>query len=114
MTAPITIAGSVDVWLTSTYDSLEKVLKTADRDAPEALSMLGYAAHDMSGGNYPWTRIGTAEVKVTFIPLNEATAAQIATLQRELDEERAKWLTAQQKILERINKLQALEMTVEA
>lgn len=108
MNAPITLTGTVDVWLTSSFDSLEKIVKVSESDPAAALSMLGYASHDMSTGQYPWARIGTAEVTVSFVSREEATAGQLKVLQHELAEARAAWMTKQQGILERINKLQAL------
>lgn len=108
MNTPIKITATVDAWLTSSYNSLDKLLSAGD-DPAATLSMLGFASHDMSGGAYPWTRVGTAEITVTFVSVRDAAAAQIETLNAELAQERAKWLDAQSKILERISKLQALE-----
>jgi hypothetical protein len=114
MNAPITITATVGAWLTSTSKSVEDVVRAAETDPQEAASDLGYSNFDMASGSYPWVRVGEAEIKVTLLPREQVASEQIKVLQSELDAERAKWLTAQQAILDRINKLQALTNEVEA
>lgn len=109
---PIKITATIDAWLPSTRASLDNVLN--EKDPKEQVSMLCYSNMDMASGSYPWVRVGTAEITVTLMSRSEVAASQITTLEAELAQERAKWLTVQESILTRISKLQALEFSPEA
>jgi hypothetical protein len=109
----IKITATVGAYLTN-HRSPDQLLTACEN--PEAHTqlignILTYSAHDMSS---LWTRVGDAEITVTLGSKDEQVAAALKALRGQLDEARAEWLQKQNEILERINKLQALEMTVEA
>jgi hypothetical protein len=114
MNEPITVTGTVRAWLTSTADDFPALLEQIKTKPEAVVSQLGFSAHDMALGSYPWTEIGTAEITVTLMPRDAVANAQVKTLQAELQNERAESMQRQNRILDRISKLQALTMTVEA
>jgi hypothetical protein len=107
MSKPITITATVDAWLTSTTDTMDKLLSA--KDSKEVVSRLGFSNWNMAKGTYPWVKVGTAEVTVTLLPRDEIVAVQTKVLQDELQKERADSQMRQNAILDRISKLQALE-----
>ncbi len=70
---------------------------------------LVFCDHDMSK---VWPRIGEAEITISIGSQDEQVCAAIKVMQGQIDEARSKFLTFQAEMLERINKLQALEMAV--
>jgi hypothetical protein len=113
MSKPITIAATVPAWLPDheRVDSVMRAIK--DGRHGDAISRLHLSTCDMGKGRNPWTRIGEAQVSLTLAPKDDIVAAQLKTLQMELDHARAEWLTKQQEIMERISKLQALPYEVQ-
>jgi predicted PhzF superfamily epimerase YddE/YHI9 len=109
MSEPIIIKGTVRAWLTSTSDRLDRLLEQIKTDPADAVTQLGYSAHDMDNGSYPWAHIGTAEITVTLHSKDAIVSAQIKTLNGELQKERAESQRRQNAILDRISKLSALE-----
>ena len=112
MSKPITIAATVNAWLTSTSDTLDKLL--SGNDSKEVVSRLGFSNWDMAKGTYPWVKVGTAEVTITLLPREQIAAEQITVLNGELQKERAESQVRQNAILDRISKLSALEYVAEA
>lgn len=70
------------------------------------LARLGFANHDMSGSG--WVRVGTAKIEVELVPPDSLAAEELRSLNKQLDELREVHRQAQQAILDRISKLQAL------
>jgi hypothetical protein len=114
MNKPITIKATVPAWLFyfNSVDDLSAAIKRKDSKA--ALAMLSFAQGDMSKGENPYTRIGEAEITVTLRPHDQIVVAQIDALNASLAAERAESMRRQNTILDRISKLQALTMTVDA
>jgi hypothetical protein len=113
MSKQIKITAIVGAYLTSQKNIAHLVEACEDHEMHRDLvgSILTYSAWDMSK---TWAKVGEAEITVTLASKDEQVAAAITALRGQLDLERAKFLQTQSEILERINKLQALEMTVEA
>lgn len=85
----------------SQYDTLERI--AAGKDFP----MLTHGSGGyFEGEGYPL--IGTAEVTVTLHSPDEVVQNQISALQAQLQKQRADAYLAEQAILERISKLQAI------
>jgi hypothetical protein len=120
MNAPIVISGTVNAFNTSCewvpndelLNRAEKVL-AGECDPALVLNAMHFTPSQMKGID-GWSLVGSAEVTVTFFPREQMVTEELKALQAQLDHARAEWLTKQQAILDRINKLQALEMTVEA
>lgn len=109
---PITITYSAPAWLASHYtvdDFLARI-----RDGKPVGDMLTLWSWDLSKGDYPYTAVGDADVTLRIFSRDVMVTSQIEALKGQLDAERAKWLTKQQEILDRISKLQALTNEVEA
>lgn len=109
----IKITATVGAYLTSSRNPADLVDACGDPEQHEHLigTLLTYSSWDMSKA---WAKVGDAEITVTMAPRDEQVAAALTALRGQLDDARAEWLQKQNEILERINKLQALEMTVEA
>lgn len=60
-----------------------------------------------------YVQIGTAEIAVTLFSPSETAAAEVASLNAQLQEVRAQFHAKQSLILDRISKLQALGSSVE-
>lgn len=111
MSEAIKITATVGAYLAghrgSPADIVEAV-STKDNKVHTALvgTILTYSAYDMSN---TWTRVGDAQITVTFLPYDEQVASAIKALQGELDEARRKFMELQSSVMERISKLQALE-----
>jgi len=114
MNESIKVTGTVRAWLTSTSEDFGYLLSQVKENPGNVVSQLGFSAHDMDKGSYPWTEIGTAEITVTLLPKDAVANAQVRTLQAELQKERADSMRRQNAILDRIGKLQSLTMTVDA
>lgn len=105
---PITITATLPAWLTY-GDGITRLLDHVKKGSGQAAaSMLAYYAGDMTKGERPWTRVGTAELTITLLPSDDMTTAALQSLQAELASERAESMQRQNAILERISKLQAL------
>lgn len=81
-------------------------------DAGDAKKVITHAAYGEDLGD-DYTQIGTAEISITLLSASETAAAEMASLNAQLQEVRAQFLAKQSLILERISKLQALESSVE-
>ncbi len=112
--APIIVRGSAGVWLTAWMtrnESAAQIIEgivTGERHLTEPCFTRPNAKFDQ--GNEPWLKIGTAEIVVTMTPPNNLAAEEIRALQRSLDAMRAQHQLAQQALLNRISKLQALTL----
>lgn len=110
MTSPIKFTATMRAWLTGTGYQLRDLQRAiAAKSDIEVIDALTFSNCDMETGANPWVPVGTAEVTVTLESRDAVVTAALAALQRELEHERAAWLTKQQAILDRISKLQALE-----
>ena len=108
MSKPITITGTVAVWLYSfnrPTDLLEAIEKGNTR---QALGMLSYYGSPDSASFGEHTRVGEADVTVRLLPRDEQTRIAVEALNKKLEKLRAAYLTAQQEVYEQITKLQAL------
>lgn len=110
--APIIVRGSASVWLTpwmTRNESAAQIIEgivTGERHLTEpCLTRPNATFHQ---GDEPWLKIGTAEIVVTLTPPDNLAAEEIRSLQRSLDAMRAQHQLAQQALLNRISKLQAL------
>lgn len=101
------VAQTVDAWVPNwrieTYGLAEFVRSIASESAPSNLS---FSNHDMSGSG--WVRVGTAKIEVELVPPDSLAAEELRSLNKQLDELREVHRQAQQAILDRISKLQAL------
>jgi hypothetical protein len=108
---PIAFTATSRAWLTGVGYQLRELQKAIEgREDKAVVESLCFSNHDMGAGSNPWACVGTAEITVTLYTRDSIVAASLAVLKKELDEERAKWLTKQKEILDQINSLQAIEM----
>jgi hypothetical protein len=91
-----------------------ELLDVREGNQQEAVNSLSFYSGDMDKGRDPWTRVGEADITVRLFSRDEMVTSQLRTLQSELNEARAEWLTKQKALLEQINKLQALTNEVAA
>ncbi len=112
MKTPITIKGEAAVWLPhwmlqreSASSVVEQLVKGERCITDPALTS---TLPDYSKGHEPWLKIGTAEITLHLTPPDDLTADEIKNLQAQLEAERLRSHLAQQAILERISKLQAI------
>jgi hypothetical protein len=111
MTTPLTITATLKAWSTGDYCYRNLMDALRENKHQDAAEQMVYSNASMDGDG--WAYIGDAEITVHLQPRDDITARQVAALQQELDKARAEWMTKQQAILERINKLQALTYEVE-
>lgn len=104
MKTPVTIKA----WATSDWAMEELLDGLNSGDMTKTVGRLLFSHHDMS--NKPgWVHVGTAQITVDILPVDQLQHSQLAALQAELQKERADSQVRQNLILERISKLQALE-----
>jgi hypothetical protein len=109
MNAPITITAPTIAWLPNWRSVKDLTTAIGEGKDQRVIDSLSYASWDMGKGENPYTRIGEASITVTIESQDALVAQQIATLNAQLANERAKFMERQAEILEQINKLQALE-----
>lgn len=109
MSAPVTIKA----WVTSDW-AMESLLEGIESgDMTKAVGHLIFTHSDMS--KHPsWVHVGSAQITVDIMPVEQLQHSQLATLQAELQKERADSQVRQNLILERISKLQAITCEVVA
>jgi hypothetical protein len=112
--APITITATLKAWVTSCRSVDEVLNAVKEGKHTDAADAMCFYSGDMAKGVSPWTLIGEADVTVRLHSRDQLVSNQLASLQAELAEARAEWLTKQQQLLDRISKLQALTNEVEA
>jgi hypothetical protein len=113
---PVTITATVAAWYYQTdYSRPESLYEMASKgqgtDLVSCLALTGPPDREKFSD---YVRVGEADVTVRLYPRNQLTGREIAALNAKLDAARAAYLQMQSEIMDRINKLQALEMTVEA
>lgn len=120
-TEPIVLRGAASVWLAGYAlerhgaASIITEMVSGRRHITDPIFSQPDANHGRGGD--PWLKIGTAELVVTLTPPDTLAADEIRTLQRNLEAMRAQHHLAQQALLDRISKLQAIThqpTTVEA
>ena len=113
MSQPITITATLPAWLPSWETATTFLDLVKDGKHQDAINKLHFTTGNMAAGSDPWARVGDAEITVTLAPRDDIVAAQLKSLDAELKNARAEWMTKQQAILDRISKLQALDYTQE-
>ena len=98
-----TFTGKTKVWLSSDWTNIDDLLALTD---DEAVNYVAYASHDMSGTG--WRLIGTATVTIELNSKEAIHKTELDALNKELAEVRTMALLAENTILHRISKLQAL------
>lgn len=100
---------NVPVWLT-TYSTPDALTGDNEKSLVGATS-LHFPWREDGTGPEGWTRCGTATVTYDFCGEDELVANKVANLKAELEKDRAESEVRQNRILEQISKLQALEYT---
>jgi hypothetical protein len=106
MNAPVTITGTVGVWMTSTTNANYVEDLIAAGNESEVVKTLFFSPNDMAPCG--WTQIGEAEVSIKLAPRSDRMAQALETLRQQLSKERAESMVRQNEILDRISKLQSL------
>lgn len=92
----------------SKYDMSRFIECMKDGDTEQAGRHISVAQHDMTGIS-DWVKVGTAHITVELLDAKEIQNEQLASLQAQLQKERADSQVRQNAILDAISKLQALE-----
>lgn len=100
---------NVPVWLT-TYSSPDSLTSRDDKALVSATTPHFPWREDGSGPD-GWTLCGTATITYEFCGMDELAANKVVALKAELEKDRAESEVRQNRILEQISKLQALEYT---
>lgn len=111
MSTPVKITGTARVWTTSKWQNIDVINhQISEGKNNEAISAMGYTDHDMSD-SAGWSEVGTAEITVTFFPIDAIVAKELDGLKTQLQKVRAENQERENAILDQISKLQALEYT---
>ena len=94
-------------YLSSAYDLGRFMDDLSKGNTNEAASRATYAEWDMSDSG--WTKVGVAHITIELLDAKEIKNEQLASLQAQLQKERADSQVRQNAILDQISKLQALE-----
>lgn len=111
-TEPIILRGAASVWLSTSmmerYGAASVITEmvAGRRHIADPIFSHTDAKHDR--GSDPWLKIGTAEIVLALTPPDTLAADEIRALQASLEAMRAQHHLAQQAILDRISKLQAI------
>ena len=107
MSEAIKITATLDAYVTDVARLPDVREAISDPERHQwAVARMNFNDWDMSK---MWTRVGSADITVTLSSKDEQVAAAIKSLNGQIEEARAKFLTFQADMLERISKLQALE-----
>lgn len=109
MSEPIKITATVTAWLPPFYSINDLLAALGKGDTQRAVQMLTLTTLNMGKGDSGYVRIGEASVDLMLASQDEMTASQIASLKKQLEQERADSMRRQNSILDQISKLQALE-----
>lgn len=111
MSEPVTVTITQSAWLHNGYGcNPNDLIDALARGDTKALSrMLHYYGGPDQEKFGDYTKVGTAEVTIQFLPRDEQVRLAVAALNEKLNKARSEWLTTQQQIMEQINKLQALD-----
>jgi hypothetical protein len=100
---------NIPVWLT-TYSTPDTLASDDDKRVVGATS-LHFPWREDGTGPEGWTLCGMATVTYEFCSNDELVSNKVANLKAELEKDRAESEVRQNRILEQISKLQALEYT---
>ena len=98
-----TITGKTKVWLAGSWATMDDLLALTDN---EAVNYVAFAAHDMSDKG--WRLIGNATVTIQLASAEVIHKTELDGLNKQLAAVRTKAQEAENLILDRISKLQAL------
>lgn len=106
------ITGHLNVFTTGSYrGTFDDVLQAAaSGDHDRAVKMLGFSTTDMSSCEN-WTMVGIATITVEFFPREQIVAREVESLREQLREHRIRAHAAEQALLDKISKLQAIPMS---
>lgn len=111
-TKPIIVRGNASVWLsdwmTKSETAADVIAGIATDRLPPTFPILSRPDANHSHGSEPWLKIGTAEIVLALTPPDTIAADEIRALQASLEAMRAQHHLAQQALLNRISKLQAI------
>lgn len=93
-------------WSSSDYMMGRLLDSIKSGDAEGVANALSYTNAEMESCGY--VLVGEATIEVSILPVEDLQHQQLATLQAELQRERAESMERQNAILDRISKLQAL------
>lgn len=102
------IETTIGAWATSEYAMSAFLDCLAAGKGTLAANLLHSTPHDMTGAA-GWVKVGTAHITIELLDAKEIQNEQLASLQAQLQKERADSQMRQNAILDRISKLQALE-----
>lgn len=109
MNAPVTVTATVAAWISNISGDPARLVESIENgrtvDAIEQMAFYGTPDRVKFGD---WLRVGEADVVVRLLPRDEQVSIAVSALKQQLDDARAEWLTTQQKILDRINRLRAI------
>ena len=97
------ITGKTKVWLAGSWATMDDLLSLTD---DEAVNYVAFAAHDMSDKG--WRLIGNATVTIELASAEVIHKSEIDGLNKQLAMVRVAAQTAENMIIDRISKLQAL------
>jgi hypothetical protein len=108
MQQPIEIKATVAAWVSAGYNQkdLLAAIEGGNKVAAINAAALWGSPDQEHFGDY--IRIGEADVTLRLVPRDQQVRMAVQALQRQLDDDRAKWLQRQQHILAEISKLQAI------
>lgn len=99
---------TIKAWTTSKWSTIDEAIHMIKQgEEARAVSSLSFTNADMSDME-DWVLVGTAEVKVTLYPREEALAKELDGLNSQLQKVRAENYMRENAILDRISKLQAI------
>lgn len=109
MSNPITITGTVAVWLYSFNSPTDLLTALEKGNTQSVLGMLSYYGSPAQEKFGDHVRVGEADVTVRLFPRDEQTRQAVELLKAKSDKLRAAYLAAQQELLEQIQKLSAID-----
>lgn len=108
MSQPITITATVAAWVSAGYNQKDLLAAIEGGNNIAAINAAALWGNPDIKTFGDYIRIGEADVTLRLVPRDEQVQLAVAALQKQLDADRAKWLTRQQQILAEISKLQAI------
>ena len=116
MSEPIKITVTTSVWLYGgTNSSPHDLVAALQRGDTKAITrMLHYYGGPEMEKFGEYTKVGTADMTISFLPQDEQVRLAVAALNDKLIKARAEFMQFQAGIMEQINKLQAITYEPEA
>lgn len=106
---PIKVKATINAWTHDDY-SMERFMRgLEDGDHEKSVNALSFSILDMSTHGY--VRVGTAEIEVELLPMDQIQHQQLHTLTAQLEKERAESQAKQNIILDKISKITAIGYT---